>query len=63
MKVVGRVGPQDIENIIEHFEFKNILCFKLELKDGRITNMRQEDLKKICPQMLMEYYEDNDIKI
>lgn len=25
--------------------------------------MREEDLKKLCPQMLMEYFEDNDMKI
>ncbi len=43
--------------------FKETLCFKIELNDGRITNMRESDLKKLCPQMLMEYYEDNGIKI
>ncbi len=63
MKVIGRVRPEDIENILEHFVFKETLCFKIELNDGRITNMRDDDLKKICPQMLMEYYEYNGIKV
>lgn len=26
-------------------------------------NMRENDLKKMCPQMLMEFYEDNDMEI
>ena len=29
MKVIGRVKSEDIENIIEHFVFKEILCFKV----------------------------------
>lgn len=63
MKVVGRIKSEDIETLLERFKFRDQWCFKLGLKDGRITNMREEDLKKLCPQALMEFYEDHNIKV
>ena len=41
MKVVGRIKADDIEKIIERFKFKENWCLKMELKDGKITNMRE----------------------
>ena len=41
MKVVGKIKAEDIEMLLQRFKFRDEWCMKLQLKDGRVTNMRE----------------------
>jgi hypothetical protein len=49
MKIVGRVKSEDIKEIDSFFIWKGNRCFKIKLSTGKLTNMREEDLKLLCP--------------
>jgi len=56
MKIVGRVKKEDIQLIDSTFMWKGHRCFKIKLVNGKITNMREDDLKLLCPDMLCDFY-------
>jgi hypothetical protein len=49
MKIVGRVKSEDIKKIESFFIWKGNRCLKIKLSTGKLTNMREEDLKLLCP--------------
>lgn len=56
-KVVGRVTKDVIKAVLWCFDWQQDKICEVELKDGRKVNMKKEDVKKICPEKLVEYYE------
>lgn len=48
---------QGIETILWCFDWEDEKICEVQLKDGRKVNMKREDVKKICPAKLLEYYE------
>ena len=49
MRVIGCVTSEQIISIIDHFTWKGVKCFKIELDNENVTNMREEDLRTMCP--------------
>ena len=56
-KVIGKITSDCVNKIICCFEWEGRRVCEVELTDGRKVNMRKEDLKKICPAKLCDYYE------
>ena len=56
-KVIGKITSDCVNKIICCFEWEGRKVCEVELTDGRKVNMRKEDLKKICPAKLCDYYE------
>ena len=56
-KVVGKITREGLNRVVECFEWEGQKVCEVELKDGRRVNMRREDVRKICPDKLCDYYE------
>jgi hypothetical protein len=56
-KVVGRVTKQVIQAVLWCFDWEDEKICEVELKDGRKVNMKRDDVKKICPEKLLDYLE------
>ena len=46
-----------VQSVLWCFDWEDKKVCEVELKDGRKVNMKRDDVKKICPEKLMEYYE------
>lgn len=55
-KIIGKVTKEGVQSVLWCFDWEDKKICEVQLKDGRKVNMRREDLKKICPEKLCEYY-------
>lgn len=55
-KVIGSIDTSQIIKVVRIFSWKETKCAEVELNDGRRFNMKEDELKKYHPLMLVEYY-------
>jgi hypothetical protein len=56
-KVVGTISAFSIKTILRVFTWKDVRCVEVELVNGRRCNMKEEEVKRVNPMMLLEFLE------
>lgn len=55
--VIGKIRKEQVKTVMWCFEWGNQNICEIQLKDGRKVNMKRDDVKKLCPDKLLKYYE------
>lgn len=61
-KVVATLSTEYMSEIVGSFNWHGVPCLRVQLKNGDVVNMQEEDVRKEHPEMLIDYYEANNIK-
>jgi hypothetical protein len=61
VKVVGHIDMRKIDKIIRSLEAGTTKILQIKMKNGQTYFVKEDDVRKVNPGKLLEYYEDEQI--